>query len=73
MTTDLVRHGEGFRLVVGHENRGDTDPVLDRRQLDAHVFAQVGVERRERFVEQQHVGFDDDGARQRDALLLAAG
>jgi hypothetical protein len=47
--------------------------ALDALQLDPHVLAQVGVERRERLVEQQHVGLDHDGAGERDALLLAAG
>jgi hypothetical protein len=38
--------------------------------LEAHVAAQVGVEVRQRLVEQQDVGTRSEGARQRDALLL---
>ena len=42
-------------------------------QLDLHRLAQFHIERRERFVEQQHLGVADDGARQRHALALTAG
>jgi len=41
--------------------------------LEAHLLAQVGVEVAERLVEQQRLGLDHQGARQRHALLLAAG
>ena len=40
--------------------------------LELHVLAQLAVERAERLVHQQDVGLDHHGARQRDALLLAA-
>ena len=30
---------------MGHENRGNADPVLNRLQLDAHILAQVGIQR----------------------------
>ena len=39
----------------------------------AHLDAELGVEIRQRFVEQQHARADDDRAGERDALLLAAG
>ncbi len=35
-----------------------------------HRFAQCAVEIGERLIKQQHAGFGDNGARQRDALLL---
>ncbi len=41
-------------------------------QLDLQVLAEAGVERSERLVEQQHARAQDEGARERDALLLAA-
>ncbi len=40
---------------------------------DADLFAQVGIERGERFVEQENVGFKDQRPGQRDALPFAAG
>jgi hypothetical protein len=46
---------------------------LQAADLGAHLRAQLRVEVRERFVEQQHARLDYDGARQGDALLLAAG
>ena len=68
----VVRHGERFFLIVGHEDGGDADVALDRLQLDPHLLAQVGIESRQRLVEEQHIGLDDDGPGQRDALLLTA-
>ena len=57
---------------MGDEDGGDPELALDFLDLDLHGGAQVPVERRERLVEQQHLGTDDERARQRDALLLAA-
>ena len=45
--------------------------MLQSLDLDLHVETQVLVQRREGFVEQQHLR-RSRGARQRDALLLAA-
>ena len=60
-------------LVVGDEDRRDAELALQRKQFGAHVHPQLGIEIRQRLVEQQHLGLDRDGARERDALLLAAG
>ena len=68
-----VGHDQRFFLVVRHHHRRDAELVLQLADLDAHGLAQLGVEVRQRLVEQQHVGPDDQRARQRDALLLAAG
>jgi hypothetical protein len=46
------------------------NPLLD---LDAHLHPQLGVEVRQRLVEQEHLRIADDGAAHRDALALAAG
>ena len=58
---------------MGDVDRGDPELVVQAADLEAHLLAQVGVEVRQRLVEQQHLGLDDDGARERHALLLAAG
>ena len=70
---ELVGHGERFLLIVRHEQEGDADAALHGLQLDAHLLAQLGIERGQRLVEQQHVGLQHQRARQRDALPLAAG
>jgi len=48
------------------------EAALQVADFAAHLRAQLGVEVGERLVEQQHAWLDDDRARERDALLLAA-
>ena len=73
MTAISIGHGQRLLLVVGDDHEGDADLVLQAHQLELHLLAQLLVERRERLVEQQHLGPLDQGAGQRDALALAAG
>ena len=54
-------------------DEGDPDLVLDPLELELHVLAELEVERAERLVEQQHARVVHERARERDALLLAAG
>ena len=68
-----VGHHERLLLVVGDDDEGDADLVLQALQLHLHGAAQLLVERAERLVEQQQTRPLDQRARQRDALLLAAG
>ena len=68
-----VGKAQGLALVVGDEDRRDAELALDFAQLDLHRGAQILVERGKRLIEQQHGRIDDQRARQRDALLLAAG
>ena len=58
---------------MGDEQERDADAALDGLEFGADLFAKVGIERGERFIEQQDVGFQHQRARQRDALPLAAG
>ena len=69
---DPVRHAERLLLVVGDDHEGDADLVLQADQLELHLLAQLAIERRERLVEQQHLGALDQGARERHALPLTA-
>ena len=69
---DPVRQREGLVDVVGDENGGDAEAMLQVGQFAAHVLAQAGIEVRQGLVEQQQVRLDDDGAGERDALLLSA-
>ena len=46
--------------------------VVDATDLEAHLLAQVGVQVRQRLVEQQGVRPDDDRPREGNPLLLTA-
>ena len=70
---DPVGQAERLALVVGDEDGRHAELALNLLDLDLHRRSQVPVERRERLVEQQHLGANDERARQRDALLLSAG
>ena len=70
---DAVGDRQRLGLVVGDEQRGDPEPLLDAADLAAQLVADARVERRERLVEQQHGRLDRQRAGDRDALLLAAG
>ena len=69
----MVGQRQRLGLVVGDIDEGDAGAALQLLQLDAHVLAQLGVEVGQRLVEQQDSRLDHEAARQRDALLLAAG
>ena len=58
---------------MGDVDEGDADPLLDGAQFIAHVLAKLEVEGRERFIEQQDLGFDGEGAGDGHTLLLATG
>ncbi|CPK71638.1 Uncharacterised protein [Bordetella pertussis] len=68
-----VGGGHGLFLVVGDEDGGDAQPPLQRQQVLAHLHPQLLVQVGQGLVQQQHLRLDDDGARQRHALLLATG
>ena len=70
---DAVGHRHRLFLVVRHEDQRDAELLLQLLELELHALAQLAVERGERLVAQQHARPDHDRARQRDALLLAAG
>ena len=48
-----VGHGHGLALVVGDDDRRDAEAALQQPELDLHGLAQLGVEGRERLVEQK--------------------
>ena len=68
-----VGDGQRLLLVVGDVDRGQAGLFADAADFRAHLQAQLGVEIGQRFVQQQALRLDDQGAGQRDALLLAAG
>ena len=70
---DAVGHRERFLLVVRHVDEHEAELALEVAQLDAHAQLQQPVEVAERLVEQERLRLRDEHARERDALLLAAG
>jgi hypothetical protein len=70
---DAVGERERLVLVVRDVDRGATELAVDAADLGAHLQPQLGVEVRQRLVHQQQRRLDHDRARDRDALLLAAG
>ena len=70
---DPVGHRHRLLLVVRDDDERDADVALDALELDLHRLAQLEVERAERLVEQQHLRVHHERARERDALLHAAG
>ena len=70
---DGVGHGAGFFGGVGHEDGGDVLTADAFGSQGAQVVAQVGVEAGEGFVQEQQRRARDEGAREGEALLFAAG
>ena len=69
---DPVGDGKRLLLVVGDEQRRRTDVELHAADLVAQLGAHLGVERRQRLVEQQHAAAGSPGTGQRHPLLLTA-
>ena len=70
---DAIGDLEGFLLIVGDEDAGDVNLVVQPAQPLAQLLAHLRVERAERLVEQQHLRRGGQRAGQGDALALAAG
>ena len=58
---------------MSDQDRGRAERALDLAQFDLHLLAQLGVQIRQRLVEQEHARPDYQRASERHALLLAAG
>src|SRR5256885_158709 len=67
-----IAHGQGLFLVVGDVDEGDPDLFLDLFKLDLHLLPELEVERAERLVEQQDLGFVDHRSGKGDPLALPA-
>src|SRR5262249_21559518 len=70
---DLVGERERLALIVGDVDGGEVEVALQPLELAAHAVAQLGVEIGKRLVEQKKLRLHHQRARQREALLLAAG
>ena len=70
---DAVGHGQRLFLVVGDEHERDAGFFLELLELHPHGLAQLEIERRQRFVEQEDLRARRHGAAERHALLLSPG
>ena len=70
---DAVGHRHRLDLVVRDVDRRRLQALVQRLDLGAHRDAQLGVEVRQRLVEQEDLRVAHDGASHRDALALSAG
>ncbi len=70
---DTIAERHRLLLIVRHVDGGNGELFQQRADLEPQPLAQFGVERRQRFVKQQHFRPSGQRARQRHALLLPAG
>src|ERR1700730_17183702 len=70
---DPVGNGHRLFLIVGHEDEGDANLLLDAFQLKLHLLSELEIESAKRLVEEQDLGVIDKRPSQRHPLLLAAG
>ena len=70
---DLIGHGHGLDLVVGHIDHGRGQLFMQLGKLDPHLNPERRIQVRQRFVEQEDLGLTNDGAADGDALALTAG
>ena len=63
---------ERFFLIVGHEDTGYVQFIMQTAQPAAQFLAHFRIQCTKRFVEQQHARLNSQRARERDALTLPA-
>ena len=67
-----VGHQHGLFLVMGHEQGGQAEGLLNLADLVAQMSTNAGVQRRQRLVHQQYLGFHHQRACQCHPLALPA-
>ena len=67
---DAVGHGQRFFLIVRDHDAGDAQLALQRADLAAQLGAHLGIEGRQRLVQQQHARLGRQRPGQGHALLL---
>ena len=70
---DTVPHGHRLHLVVGDDDHGGPQPLLEIDQLGTKREPQRGIERGKGLVEKKSARLTDDGLGGGDALALPAG
>jgi hypothetical protein len=71
--SDARSHGHGFGLIMGHVNDSGLKPLVEFDQFGPELGAHFGIKIGKGFVEKEDAGLADDGAADRDTLLLSAG
>src|SRR6184192_735510 len=66
------RERHGFDLIMGDEQHGKSELLLQSLELDAHLLAQFGVEIAQRLIEEKNARRVHQRPRQRHPLLLSA-
>ena len=69
---DPACHRECFVLIMRDCHKSDADLFLQFGQFELHLRTQLGIERRQRLVKQQHLGPHYKASRERNALPLPA-
>ena len=70
---DLIGHLESFPLIVGHEQAGHMDLVVQLSQPGAKLIADLGVQGSERLVQKQNLRARRQRPRQCNPLPLPPG
>jgi hypothetical protein len=70
---DLVRQLHGLGLIVGDEEAGHVELLMQGAQPLPQLVADARVQGAERLVQQEDLGVRGEGAGEGDALPLAAG
>ena len=70
--TDTVGDRHSLLLVMGHDDEGEAELLLQPHQLELRLAAQLLVKRRKRFVEEENAWPLHQRAREGDALALAS-
>src|SRR5262249_52781701 len=68
---DAVGQLKGFLLIVSHQDRGDSELLLDVPKAAPELGSDLDIQGAERLVEQQHAGLVCQRPCECDALLLA--
>ena len=69
---DTCRQRHRFFLIVSHDDKRDTEIILQVHEFKLGMFAQLLVEGGQRLIEKQKFGTLDERARQGNALTFAA-
>ena len=69
---DAVAHRHGFNLIVSHEKKSLAQTDLQILQLRPQSLAQLGIQRRQRLIHQEHLRRAHDGPPDRHPLHFAA-
>ena len=70
---DHIGHDHGLVLIVGNENGGQTQFLMDLPDAGLQGLAKLGINGGQGLVQQQDLGMGDNGTGQGNPLLLTAG